>query len=155
MFNSSSRGCSSRHQTADSAPTPGGWSPLALRSPNDTWYTGLPWQEGQYRTVCVSLFWILLPVSFCLWPLPIYKCHRDVAVGMLVTYWGKRQGAGGRYIVFIASIIVFLAHLWMICVMKGGAQVWMSSGKSSGGGSSHGNCGDCLQFPKGPLLTDI
>lgn len=111
VCNSSSRGFSSRHWTADSTQTPRDGVSLAFLSPYHTGYTGLPWQQRQDGTVCVGLVWILLPARFCLWPLTVDECHRDVTIGMLISHGGKRQGAGRRYVVFIASVVVFLTHL--------------------------------------------
>lgn len=111
VFNSSSRGLSSRHWTADSFQTPRNGMSFAFLSPDHTGNTGLPWQQRQDGTVCVGFVWIRLPVRLCLWPLPIDECHRDVTVGMLISYGGKWQGARRRYVVLIASIVVFLTHL--------------------------------------------
>lgn len=128
LFNSSSRGFSSRHWTADSFQTPRDRMSFAFLSPNNTGYTGFPRQQWQDGTVCVGLIWVWLPAWLCLWPLPIDECHRDVTVGMLISYGGKWQGAGGRYIVLIASIVVFLTHLWVVGVVKGRTEIWMCSG---------------------------
>lgn len=111
FLNSSSRGFSSRHWTADSTQTPRDGVSLAFLSPDHTGYTGLPWQQRQDGTVCVGLVWILLPARFCLWPLPVDQCHRDVTIGMLIAYGGKRQGASRRYVILVASVVVFLTHL--------------------------------------------
>lgn len=111
VFNSSSRGFSSRHWTAHSTQAPRDGMSLAFLSPNHTGYTGLPRQQRQDGTVCVGLVWILLPARFCLWPLPVDECHRDVTIGMLISYGGKRQGAGRRYVILVASVVVFLTHL--------------------------------------------
>lgn len=61
LFNSSSRGFSSRHWTADSFQTPRDGMSFAFLSPNHTGYTGLPRQQRQDGTVCVGLIWIRLP----------------------------------------------------------------------------------------------